>query len=352
MALKAIHQSDFQQKRAELEATLRFLDQAEGYRQDKPEVQSLRNEITNILDGLDMIVRVDYQPAVVDGFPLEVNIARIVSSKESLYILDTASGDVLRAKLHGNVYQLDSNFQCGHDNTGTNQIGAIVDINTWSPGFQPDADIIALDSSGNLLYCKADEPPQITRLTPPESQTLENITSSWLDLGTLYVLDIPTSNAWIYWRSDFTESPSSFSNAPIPNLNDMIDMTVNRDELYLLHETGKISLCFFQEIEESPTQCSEVPYIDYRPGKENLPFNPPSPFTQIQYTSPPDPSLFLLEPQEHAIYHFSLRNLAYQTQYLPNEDHFMGEASAFFVDNLGRYLYIAVGNQIYHALMP
>ncbi len=352
MALKAIHQEDLQQKRAELEATLRFLDQAEDYRQDTPEVKSLRNEITSMLDGLDMIVRVNYQPAIVDGLPIEVNIAQIVSSKDDLFILDAASGDVLRAELQGNVYQLDDDFQCGQSSSEAVQIGAIVDINTWSPGFKPDADIIAVDSSGNLLYCKANEPAQLTRLTPPESLSLENISSSWLDLGNFYVLDISTNNTWIYWRSDFDEIPSAFSNSPIPNLNDVIDMTVNRDELYLLHETGSISLCFLQDIDESPTQCSEVPYIDYRPGKENLPFTPPSPFTHMQYTSPPDPSLFLLEPKDHTIYHFSLRNLAYQTKYLPIEDHFLDQASAFFVDNLRRYLFIGIGNQVYHALMP
>jgi len=352
MALKAIHQEDLQQKRAELEATLRFLDQAESYRQDTPEVKSLRNEITSMLDGLDMIIRVNYQPAIVDGLPIEVNITRIVRSKDDLYILDAASGDVLRAELQGNVYQLDEDFQCGQSSSGAVQIGAIVDINAWSPGFQPDADIIAIDISGNLLFCKANEPAQLTKLTPPESQSLENISNSWLDLGNFYVLDISTNNTWIYWRSDFSEIPSGFSDSPIPNLNDVIDMTVNRDELYLLHETGAISLCFLQDIDESPTQCSEVPYIDYRPGKENLPFTPPSPFTQMQYTSPPDPSLYLLDPQDLTIYHFSLRNLAYQTKYLPVEDHFLDQASAFFVDNLGRYLFIGIGNQVYHALMP
>ena len=92
--------------------------------------------------------------------------------------------------------------------------------------------------------------------------------------------------------------------------------------------------------------------MDYRPGRENLPLAPPAPFTQIQVTSPPDPSLFLLEPKSQSIYHFSLRNLAFQRQYLPENPLPAREATAFAVDTLQRNLFIALGNEIYYAVMP
>ena len=76
------------------------------------------------------------------------------------------------------------------------------------------------------------------------------------------------------------------------------------------------------------------------------------PFTQILVTPPPDPSLFLLEPRSHAIYHFSLRNLAFQRQYMPEQMLSTRDATAFAVDNIQRILLLATGNEVFYAAMP
>jgi hypothetical protein len=83
-----------------------------------------------------------------------------------------------------------------------------------------------------------------------------------------------------------------------------------------------------------------------------MPLIPPSPFTQIQNTSPPDPSLYFLEPSNQSIYHFSLRNLAFQRMLAPENTLATGNATAFYVDNLQGYVYLAVGNQVFYAILP
>ena len=84
----------------------------------------------------------------------------------------------------------------------------------------------------------------------------------------------------------------------------------------------------------------------------NFDLAPPSPFTQILYSPPPDPSLFLLEPTRHAIYHFSLRNLAFQRQFLPENDLSSKPATAFTVDSVKLHIFLAIDNEVYYAAMP
>jgi hypothetical protein len=145
-----------------------------------------------------------------------------------------------------------------------------------------------------------------------------------------------------------------FFNEEIPDLQNVIDFTVNRDDLYLLNADGSLTYCVYSNMGGVPTRCARPAYVDFRPGRENLPLVPPSPFRQIQNTLPPDPSLYLLEPLQQAIYHFSLRNLAFQGQYLPDPQNSLPDrpATAFAVDNIQRYLFLALGNQVYYAILP
>jgi hypothetical protein len=73
-------------------------------------------------------------------------------------------------------------------------------------------------------------------------------------------------------------------------------------------------------------------------------------FDQISFAPPPDPSLYLLDPQNRAIYHFSLRlNLDRQYQairQLPD-----GAATAFAISTT-RMAFLAIGNQVFYAALP
>ena len=357
MASQAFEQTDLLTKRAELEATLDILQRVEHY-QVTPDTQALRVQIRRALDELDLVRRVDYKPAIIGGLQATVNITRIVVSYYDLYLLDNNGGNVIHAKSTDQGYEIDPSFECGLGSSGGVTIGSIVEIAAWPAGYDPKASIVALDATGNLLFCSPDGSPHPTQLMPPTSEAWGRIVAFTLDQGDLYLLDLPSNEVWIYWRSNVNEEPTMYFDQEIPALQDVNDLEVNRSDLYLLHKDGRLTLCLYGTMDVTPTRCSNVSYIDFRPGRENSALIPPAPFTQIAASPPPDPSLFLLEPISHAVYHFSLRNLAFQRQFLPENplsssgSTQVKDATAFAVDTIHRNLFLAIGNEIFYAIMP
>jgi hypothetical protein len=76
------------------------------------------------------------------------------------------------------------------------------------------------------------------------------------------------------------------------------------------------------------------------------------PFSQILYATPPDPSLYFLEPFTQSVYHFSLRTLTFQRQILPKSSLKDELATAFFVNHIDRTIYLAIDNNVYYANIP
>jgi hypothetical protein len=346
IAQRSTGQTDVAHKHADIETALDLLSKAEAHR-SSPEVQALQGQLRYALDELELIKRVTYLPAIIGGLPASVNITRMVVIEDDLYLLDSGRGSVIRATLTSQGYEVDLTFQCGPTSSG-----AVVDIAAWPPGYKPPARLLALDASGNILYCQPNAAPQQDRLTAPNTDAWGQIKAFSLDLGDSYVLDAPSKSVWIYWRSDFTQEPSMFFNDEIPDMQDVVDMTANRGDLYLLHADNRLTLCFYSDFQGVPTRCSDPQFVDFRPGRESLPLIPPAPFSQIQNTLPPDPSLYFLEPQDQAIYHFSLRNLAFQRMIAADNPLPDGNTTAFFVDNLQGYVYQAIGNQVFYAILP
>jgi hypothetical protein len=76
-----------------------------------------------------------------------------------------------------------------------------------------------------------------------------------------------------------------------------------------------MTTCTFSHIDASPTRCNDPAlYIDTRPGYEGGMKLSDGVFSQITFTSPPDPSVALLEPFTQSIYRFSPRALELQNQ--------------------------------------
>jgi hypothetical protein len=167
-----------------------------------------------------------------------------------------------------------------------------------------------------------------------------------------YFLDAPSNGVWVFWRSNFSETPTFFFDEEIPNLQDVIDIEVSRGDLYMLHGSGLLTLCTYANLGVAPTRCSTPPFADMRPGRVNVPLTPPKPFVNMLATQPPDPSLFFLEPGEHALYHFSLRNLAFQQQYLSSTPLPPHPATAFTIDQVRRNVFLAIGVEIYYGALP
>ena len=66
----------------------------------------------------------------------------------------------------------------------------------------------------------------------------------------------------------------------------------------------------------------------------------------MEYTPPPEPSLFFLDSLNNRIFHYSLR-LVYQAQYTPIEP-FPQDLTAITLGPLND-LYVAAGNQVFYA---
>jgi hypothetical protein len=142
-------------------------------------------------------------------------------------------------------------------------------------------------------------------------------------------------------------------------MKDVIDLAVDKSDLYLLHEDGHVTLCTYSDLGVSPTRCTDpIPYVDSRPGRENQPFVLTAPFTIIQSTQPPDPSLYFLEPNSQSIYQFSFRLMTYHRQYQPLAPYKAGTppspipATAFNISSDNRTAFLAFGNDILYASMP
>ena len=361
VAVQAAEESDVTTRRLGLEAALRILDEAQRFGPTE-DVKTLRSQVISTLDEIDRVIRLDFQPAIINGLPVGINVVQMVTQGGNLYMLDGNRGTVLRAQRTDQGYALDETFQCGADTVGPLAMGPAVGIAAWPASYKPAAEILAIDSKGNLLFCTPDRPPLAASLTPGGEGPWGDIRSFALDVAQLYVLDLASQQAWIYWLSNLVldeteagtvpEPPVPFFSEDPPSLSTVVDTGVNRDDYYLLNNDGVMVICTPNTVGAGPTRCVAQPYVDFRPGRENTQLNPPGPFSQMQITDPPEPSLFMLEPLTHGVYHFSLRSLAFQKIFLPDETLLPRPATAFSVDTTGRMMYLALGGSVYYAAMP
>jgi hypothetical protein len=73
-------------------------------------------------------------------------------------------------------------------------------------------------------------------------------------------------------------------------------------------------------------------------------------FNQIYFSSFPERSIYLLDPQNQAIYYFSVL-LTLQWQYQPRVSLVEGRATAFAISP-NRTAFMAISNYVYYAAMP
>ena len=351
IAHEAATQSDPQVVRTDWESTLILLKRAEGYKVSS-ESTTLHQQAQNALDQLDSVVRLNFQPALLTNLPNTTKITHMVTNGDDLYLLDSTQGSVMRAYLTGRGYQLDATFVCGSESS------PLVDIAPMPLNNLFNATIVGIDSSGNLLYCLPAKPPVAnnTGLTPPADQWGQ-IDSFVMDSNQLYVLD-PQNNIGIYTilqDNSFNDKPEKFFTSPQP-ISDAIDFVVNAQDLYLLHGDGRLTMCTFSLIGIEPTRCTDpAPFSDPRPGYNPKPTSFQNVrFNQIQFTAPPDPSIYLLDPSTATLYHFSLRlNLQrlLRSQALTGFILPATPATAFYISQ-NHIVFLAFNNQIFLSNLP
>jgi hypothetical protein len=332
------------------ETTLLHLNNAELF-QTTEDSQELRQHAQGIVDSLDAIERLDFRPAIVDQLDETAQITRLIAREDGLYMLNATDGVVERAILTNEGYRIDTTFQCGPGPYGGYIVGSIIDIAPMPPGIDFRAAVLGIDANGNLLRCIPGDTPLASPMEPPDINwgTPHGIT---IDANDLYVLDPQTNAVWIYRGMDVSQSPRLFFDQQIPPMQDVIDIEVNQNDLYLLHEDGHLTTCVYSALATSPTRCQEPEiYTDPRPGRQSGPFIEDAFFSQILYSPPPEPTIYLLDPNSQAIYRFSVR-LTLDRQHRSQEPLPEGPASAFTIDRSSHSILLAIGDQVYSAPLP
>lgn len=338
------------EQRLAWETTLAHLDNAEIFLTTE-ESEVLRQKAQGIVDELNAIDRLDFRPAIVDQLDESAQIIRIVTREDDLYMLNAVDGVVERAILTNEGYTLDTTFQCGPGPYGGYIVGALVDIEPMPFGNELQAAILGIDANGNLLYCIPGATPLATPMEPPDINwgTPQGFT---IDGNDLYILDPQINAVWIYRGMDVTQAPRLFFDQQIPPMQDAIDIAVNQNDLYLLHEDGHLTTCVYSALATSPTRC-KIPEIftDPRPGRPSGPIIEDAFFSEIQFSPPPEPTIYLLDPTSNAIYRFSVR-LTLDRQFRSQENIPAGTTSAFTVNRNNHTIFLAIGNQVYYAPLP
>ena len=140
------------QLRTSWENVIVMLDKAERFGKSD-EAVTLRAQAQGALDDISGVARIEFSPAIVDGLPTSVNVSQMIATSTDFYMLDSSSGQVLRAILTGKGYELDSSFSCAPGPYGSYMVDTFVDITLLPKGNSLDASIAALDGRGNIVYC-------------------------------------------------------------------------------------------------------------------------------------------------------------------------------------------------------
>ena len=369
-AVGAIGQSDPNAIRQAWEQTIGYLNEADKYliTQDSA---SLRQQAESTLDAMDMIIRLDFRPAINGGLSKTVQIHSMAANETDLYLLNNAQGNVMRAVLTSQGYEVDPNFVCGPGNFPSKDessgniftVGNILDM-VALPRINPfGATLLGMDGAGHLLFCNPNMEPTAWKLEEPNIlwKGLSGFALGPED-NALYVLD-PSGNAvWVYAFNKATrlyDSPELFfSGGFVPR--DMplaIDIAITGTDLYLLFKDGHVTNCTPGMGDVVPIRCNDPETMrDTRAEGQSGPILPGVAFTSLTFTSPPDPSLYMLEPSTASIFRFSPRPeaLFMQNQFRAarsQEKNLVSTGiSALAISNSpNRYIFLCVGNQIYFA---
>ncbi len=318
---KARATSDPQLQREHWKTVLEMLDTADGYTPPTGAVSQLRNEAQAELDALNRITRVDFQLAFSTPLSRSLQITRMAASDTDIYMLDAASGSVRRGIFRENGFDLDGTFLCGPGEYDGIRVSALLDIIALPRSNSSGATLLGVDASGNLLYCTPGTKPRASFLQMPETGW-KRITAVAYDANNLYVLDAPGSAVWVYFGTvdaQFPNKPFYFFESQIPlAMQQAIGLAVNGDDLYLLFsnpetQDGYMTTCTLSRLSTAPTRCNDPAiFVETRPGYQGGNLLADGKFSQIAFSSPPDPSVVLLQPVTQQVFKFSARALELQ----------------------------------------
>lgn len=345
--VRATEEDDPVAKRIAWQDVLHKLDQAEEY-DSNADSTAMRNEARTELDTLLGIARVNFSPAVSD-LPKNINIIELAATDTELFMLDSLSGNILRAYRVDNGYQYDADFLCQSGEIGGKKIEALKAMVSLPANNAMAASVMGMDRQGNLIYCAAQQTPQTMTLAMPPI-TLKEITAIALENNVLYVLDAPSKEVWVYTGQAYTFNsyPTSFFEQAPQGISIALDMSVRGADLYLLLANGDIVNCTYSLLNTVPTRCiNPAELSDPHPAAGGNDTFKQSLFTQLHLSKPPDTALLLLASNTKTIFKLSPRSFELQTQIAPPVGSLPEQNLTAMTTNAGRTLFVAQGNQVY-----
>ncbi len=359
IADQAVNATGAESQRFAWQEVLKQLGEAEKYGQSEPS-RTLRQQAQSAVDKLDGIKRLEYSPAMAGGFDSQVAFTQLVTSPSGdLYALDALIGRVIRFESTQNGYVLDRAFTCGPNQIGAVIVGPLVDIAPLPRNNPFNASILGIDANGTLEFCSSEDGKTDSSATTLVSDHgWGKITAITLYDGALYVLD-PINN--VVWRYDSLSN--NFANAPHPleivvqDLINTMDISIYEDDLFLLHTNGQTTKCTYRSPFSWEMECKEpAPYIINDADQNRLSFNTlaGAQLTQMQTTYPLEPSLFILDQANNAVYRFSV---AMQMQYkmspsLTSRTTLPATSATAFTVNGNQQVILAFNNQLFIADLP
>lgn len=332
-----------------LHTALANVERAHNYKESE-ESQALYKIIRGELDVLDRVVRLAYQPLFSHGLGSDVVVSEmVVDTYGDLYLLNQTEGNVIRI-VNNNGYEIDKEFVCGPILEGYKQVGPLVDIISLSPTRPDGAVILGIDATHTMILCgrDPDTPNDIfedTSYTLPKGP-VKAMTLSSGNSGNAYILDPREQLVLIEYQSEnYHLGKEYFGDTDAPAIADAIDLAASDGELYLLHEDGHITKCVISN-PASPPSCSEIMFSDDRVGGVSEATMAWTGFTSIKHRAQLGLRLYLLDPEQQAVYSFSPQ-LKYQKQFRPEQE-FSAPASAFTIER-HEQIFLAIGNQVYVA---
>ena len=340
------------QQRAAWQEALVWIRQASTVSND-PELETMRISSETALDAMDGATRLSFARSFDSTLFPDLQIGKVIVLNYDLYLLDMNAGQVMHFGKKGNSYEHDVDFRCGPGTYGNVSVGKLVsasDIQINNPARAP---IVAIDAEGATLYCSIGNAPVAAKLSPPEGGFGE-IKMITVDSGRLMILDPKQNAIWIY-RGISTQfdraADSYFEDMPV-NLREAVEIAVNRDELFILHADGHSSHYLASNITGLVDGQDPLLYSDIRQDAPPIDFTNLK-FGRLAYSPPPDPSIYFLDSKTAELYQFSLKlNLNRVLRSgsvqgaLPG-----GDVDAFSVAS-NQMVFLAFGNQLYHATLP
>ncbi len=337
------------------ERALDWLAQAEELQPADPQVAQFRREAQTQLDQLDGVIRLDYQPLILGGLGREVSVKQILLVGRDVYVLDEKHNRVLRlAPAPNNAgYALDANFECASGTYGgSTTIGPLLDLGLLpGPNVLGSDAIVALDTSGGLLFCAPDTKPLATYLPSPESGWIRPAALE-IYADRLYILDPGASEVWQYLAAGgvFNQPPARYFVGVPYDLDNTVDFTIAGGDLFLLRKDGRVLGCTRAGVGQPPACTDALQFTDTRegraPGDHLTDVTRP---TRLTYDPPPEPSLYLVDADTAGVYQLSLK-LSLVRQYRSRAP--LGALVTAVAIDTAKQIFVGVGDNVYFAPRP